>query len=146
MSTTGPLVSPPLLDPAPDWDRPGDPRNYREYLELWHGCTSWDLSKINSDPTVLINPRAGQTDADFGQGFYTTSVKRQARYWAWRRYYEILPGASGPPAIPLQPIVLRFRMPLVALAPLESLHFVLGHFDDERFWSLVQYCRQSPLG
>jgi len=23
---------------------------------------------------------------------------------------------------------------------------VLGDYDDERFWSLVQYCRQSPTG
>ncbi len=29
---------------------------------------------------------------------------------------------------------------------LESLQFVLGDYDDERFWSLVQYCRQSTPG
>jgi hypothetical protein len=23
---------------------------------------------------------------------------------------------------------------------MDSLHFVLGDYDDERFWSLVQYC------
>ena len=51
---------------------------------------------------------------------------------------------STSPGVPLQPIVLRFRLSLTSLAPLESLHFVLGDYDDERFWSLVQYCRQSP--
>ena len=49
-------------------------------------------------------------------------------------------------ACPLQPLVLKFRVPLQHLAPLESLHFVRGDYDDERFWSLVQYCRQSPPG
>jgi len=52
----------------------------------------------------------------------------------------------GPPGIPLQPVVLKFRLKLADMAPLESLQFVLGDYDDERFWSLVQYCRQSIRG
>ena len=43
-------------------------------------------------------------------------------------------------------MVLKFRLKLENLAPLESLHFVLGDYDDERFWSLVQHCRQSTTG
>ena len=144
MSTAGTSGSPPLLDPAPAWDRPGHPQNFREYHLLWHGCTSWDLNQIKSNTVILIDPRAGRTDVDFGQGFYTTSVKRQARHWAWKRYYKISAGTTGPPGVPFQPVVLRFRVPLAALAALESLHFVLGDYDDERFWSLVQHCRQSP--
>ena len=145
MSTGGSPV-PPLLDPAPDWDRPGDPSNYCQFLVLWHGCTSWDLNAIKSNPAVLIDPRAGRADTDFGQGFYTTSVKRQARHWAWKRYYDIPASAVGPAGIALQPVVLKFRLKLEDLAPLDSLHFVLGDYDDERFWSLVQYCRQSTAG
>jgi hypothetical protein len=135
-----------LLDPAPDWDRPGDPSNLRQFLVLWHGCTSWDLDAIRSNPSVLIDPRAGREDTDFGQGFYTTSVRRQARHWAWKRYYGIPASDVGPPGIPLQPVVLRFRLKLEDIAPLDSLHFVLGDYDDERYWSLVQYCRQSIAG
>jgi len=143
--STGGATVPPLLDPAPDWDRPGNPLDFRRFLVVWHGCTSWDLNAIQSSAS-LIDPRAGRVDTDFGQGFYTTSLKRQARHWAWKRYYDIPVGAVGPPGIPLQPVVLKFRLKLEELAPLESLHFVLGDYDDERFWSLVQYCRQSPPG
>jgi len=143
--STGGATTTPLLDPAPDWDRPGDPSDFRRFLVLWHGCTSWDLNAIQSNP-VMINPRAGRVDTDFGQGFYTTSVKRQARHWAWKRYYDIPASQVGPPGVPLQPLVLKFRVNLEDLAPLESLHFVLGDYDDERFWSLVQYCRQSTTG
>ena len=108
---TGGTTPPPLLDPAPDWDRPGDPANFSQFLVLWHGCTSWDLSKIRSNPS-LIGPRVGRVDSDFGQGFYTTSVKRQARHWAWTRYYDIPASARGPTGIPLQPVVLKFRLKL----------------------------------
>lgn len=146
MSTGGAAGSSPLLDPAPDWDRPGLTENLREYIVLRHGCTSWDLHNIQSNPVVLIDPRAGRTDVDFGQGFYTTSIERQARHWAWKRYYDIPLGTPGPPGVPLQPVVLKFRVPLVRLAGLEALHFVLGDYEDERFWSLVQYCRRSPPG
>ena len=90
-----------------------------------------------------IDPRKGREAADFGQGFYTTTYKRQARHWAWKRYYDIPASKVGPPGVPLQPVVLKFRLRLEDLAPKESLHFVLGDYDDERFWSLVQYCRQS---
>jgi hypothetical protein len=50
---------------------------------------------------------------------------------------------TGPPGILLQPVVLKFRVPLKKLAPLASLHFVLGDYDDERYWSFVQCCRQG---
>ena len=73
MSPGGPSRS--ILDPAPAWIRPGNPDDYRQYLILWHGCTSWDLSKIRAAPSG-IDPRAGRPDADFGQGFYTTTWER----------------------------------------------------------------------
>ncbi len=145
MSTGGATV-PPILNPAPDWNRPGAPLDFRLFLVLWHGCTSWDLNAIQSKPSVLIDPRAGRVDADFGQGFYTTSIKRQAQHWAWKRYFDIPTSAVGPPGVPLQPVVLKFRLKLENLAPLESLSFVLGDYVDERFWSLVQHCRQSTTG
>ena len=141
--STGGAAGPPILDPAPDWSRPGDPSDFCRFLVLWHGCTSWDRHAIQSNPSVLIDPRKGREAADFGQGFYTTTYKRQARHWAWKRYYDIPASKVGPPGVPLQPVVLKFRLRLEDLAPKESLHFVLSDYDDERFWSLVQYCRQS---
>jgi hypothetical protein len=146
VSTGGLRGSLPLLDPAPDWFRPGHQQDYCNAIILWHGCTSWDLNRITSNPSVLLDPRAGRADLDFGQGFYTTSRLRQARHWGWKRYFDSPLGPPGPPDIPLQPVVLKFRVPLSRIAPLESLHFVLGDYDDERFWSLVQYCRHSPPG
>ena len=146
MSTGGVQGSLPLLDPAPEWIRPGHDQNFCECIVLWHGCTSWDLEGIMADAAVLIDPRVGRTDLDFGRGCYTTSSQRQARHWSWKRYYDTPLGSPGHSGIPLQAVVLKFRVPLARLAPLDSLHFVLGDYDDERFWSLVQYCRQSPPG
>ena len=85
---TGGATVPPILDPAPDWNRPGDPSDFQRFLVLWHGCTTWDLNAIRSKPSVR-STRAGRVDVDFGQGFYTTSIKRQARHWAWKRYHDI---------------------------------------------------------
>jgi hypothetical protein len=42
-------------------------------------------------------------------------------------------------------VVIRLRVPLDRLARLDSLHFVLGDYNQDRFWSLVHHCRQSTL-
>ncbi|MGH7170051.1 MAG: hypothetical protein ACRELG_07235 [Gemmataceae bacterium] len=90
--------------------------------------------------------------ADFGRGFYTTTVERQSRQRAWDRFYKwqlLHPTGTGN-----QPVVLRFRvrrytLPSVkgaldeGLDKLVSLAFVLGDYHDEDYWSLVQHCRQS---
>jgi hypothetical protein len=131
---------PPILDPAPDWVDPGNADDPSRSIVLWHGCTSDDYRNIVASGG--IDPRVGRSNVDFGQGFYTTTRERQARHWAWERYFDAPLGTPGP----VSPVTLRFRVPLVDLAPLDSLHFVLGDFDDERYWSLVQYCRQSPGG
>ena len=127
-------VNPPILDPAPPWSPPRS-----SYVTLWHGCTGDDYAKMK--PPARIDPTKGQPQTDFGRGFYTTTFELRARHWAWKRYYD-LPVAKS--SAGNQPVILKFRVPLERLARLNSLRFVLGHYDAISFWSLVQHCRQSP--
>jgi hypothetical protein len=124
----------PILHPPTDW---ATTPAYSQFLELWHGCLKSDLKSIRKgiDPTVC------DPSTDFGRGFYTTTVKRQARSWAWKRYLDLSPRKRKRDV----PVVLRFRIRLERLARLESLFFVLGDYDQDRFWSLVHHCRQSTL-
>lgn len=135
---------PPILDPAPAWQP-----DVSDYVILWHGCTADDKNKIEAKG---IDPTIGRVNVDFGRGFYTTSLERQARQWAWDRYYDWQsknPGKTGN-----QPVVLRFRVRRYGVQPrtsdlddgldkLLSLQFVLGDYGAEDYWSLVQHCRQS---
>ena len=122
---------PPLLDPAPPWapDR-------SDHIVLWHGCTAASARNIDRNG---IDLKLGKCDVDFGQGFYTTTVKGQARQWAWIRYYDLSPAQQ----LGDQPAVVRFKVERGALGRLASLSFVLGDYGNLDFWSLVQHCRQS---
>jgi hypothetical protein len=120
-----------ILDPAPLWTVPRS-----RYIDLWHGCTMRDKQAIESSG---VDPMRGRPDTDFGRGFYTTTVERQARAWAWERFY----GPKYTRTTGNQPVVLRFRLDRYELAKLSTLAFVLGHYSIDDFWSLVQHCRQS---
>ncbi len=135
---------PSILSPAPPWQP-----DRSEFVILWHGCTMFDKEKIETDG---IDLSLCKVDTDFGRGFYTTTLERQARQWAWGRFAgwrNDNPGATGN-----HPVVLRFRVRRYGLAKsrkkldkgldkLLSLHFVRDDFDNVDFWSLVQHCRQS---
>jgi len=97
-------------------------------------------------------------DNDFGRGLYTTTLERQARQWAWERFYKWQ--AENPRKSGNQPVILRFRVrrfsdpnrPLTeslaahdGLDRLRSLQFVRGHYFDLDYWSFVQHCRQSTV-
>jgi hypothetical protein len=134
---------PTLLNPAQSWLAP-----LSEYVILWHGCTSVDKSHIEQ-LGIQLNHCA--VDSDFGRGFYTTTLERQARQWAWT-YYSWLsqnPGKTGN-----QPVVLRFQARRYSsttrvdaadagLDALNSLQFVIADYFAEDYWSFVQHCRQS---
>jgi hypothetical protein len=134
----------PLLNPAPPWQP-----DRSDYLILWHGCTAFDRRGIE---TGGIDLRYCAVDADFGRGFYTTTIERQARQWAWNRFnkWQLLhPTGKGN-----RPVVLRFRVRRSTLPrsrstldkgldKLTTLPFVLADYHYEDYWSLVQYCRQS---
>ncbi len=122
----------PILYPPPAWTTLSDS------VILWHGCTGNDYAQINNHGR--IDPTTGRPDSDFGRGFYATTRERQARQWAWKRYYDLPLDQQGGGN---QPITLRFRVPRDKLSQLESLCFVLGDFASEDYWALVHHCRQS---
>ncbi len=133
MSTGGAAPPhPPIIYAPPAW-----PAGSNHRIILWHGCTNDDLSSMKAHG---IDPALGKVDADFGRGFYTTTIERQARHWAWKRFYDI-PLAKR--TVYTHPVILRFGVPLDELGNLAALHFVGGGFDDEPFWSLVHHCRQT---
>lgn len=124
---------PPIYAPAPPWSPPRS-----RYIRLYHGCTSVDAANIATG----IDLTKCRIDTDFGRGFYTTTVRYQARQWAWTRFYD--------PAVarirPNQPVVLKFVLDRHQLADLLFISFVLGGRSKKSFWSLVQHCRQSTPG
>lgn len=121
----------PILAQASGWK---PPRN--KYVTLYHGCTTKDRDEIEKHG---VKPQLGRANTDFGQGFYTTTLERQAKHWAWARFYHPrFSRTSG-----YQPVVLTFHVERHQLAKLDVLSFQLGDYLQEDFWSLVQHCRQS---
>lgn len=134
----------PVLYAARTWQS-----DLSDYQILWHGCTVLDKDNLEKSG---INLAHCAVDTDFGRGFYTTTLERQARQWAWDRFYDWQ--ARNPTATGNQPVVLRFRVRRFSVTPYESdlddgldkllsLQFVRGDYDNEEFWSLVQHCRTS---
>ncbi|MBI3823714.1 MAG: DUF3990 domain-containing protein [Planctomycetes bacterium] len=134
--------APAIHNPAPSWHAPRS-----EYVVLWHGCTERDKDSIEHG----ISLAHCAVNTDFGRGFYTTTIERQAEHWAlgrledWQRKY---------PGLPNRAVKLRFRMRRYAaqkrpavhergMDTLKSLAFVVGDFHYEDYWSVVQHCRQS---
>jgi hypothetical protein len=66
---------PPILHPPPAWTT----SDYSRHVVLWHGCLRSQLRSIRHG----IDPTKGDPATDFGRGFYTSTVVRQARHWAW---------------------------------------------------------------
>ena len=64
-------ASVPLLHAAPPW-KP----DLSEYVILWHGCTVVAKNHIEAHGIDLARCAV---DTDFGRGFYTTTLQRQAR-------------------------------------------------------------------
>src|SRR2546425_11629306 len=91
-------------------------------LALFHGTLTVHVQGILQGVKIT----AGRRHTDFGQGFYTTTVERQARAWAWQlslRPVNQKRGAQG------QPVVLQFDVDREKLARLNFLCFVRGSFD-----------------
>lgn len=133
-----------ILNPAPPW---GPPRS--NHVVPWHGCTAFDKDAIEKND---IDLKCCAADTDFGRDFYTTTLERQARQWAWNRFYRWQ--KDNPRVKGNYPVVLRFRVRRYSvsnissdfdrgLADLESMAFVIGDYNNDDFWSLVQHCRRS---
>ena len=110
---------PPSFPPSP-WTN--------QLLSLYHGTLDMHV------PSILagVNVHHGRAHTDFGQGFYTTTVERQAQAWAWQLSQRI-PGSL--------PAVIRFNIDRDHLAALQCVWFVRGSVDADDFWSLIAYCR-----
>jgi Protein of unknown function (DUF3990) len=131
----------PILNPAPNWLSSASAT-----IKLYHGCTNQDRLSIETRrqpqgrPALYVDVRAGRIDSDFGRGFYTTTIERQARYWAWQRYYDPRYARTTGNS----PMVLVFEVERHLLAKLQSLSFAIAGYNSANgFWSLVQHCRQS---
>jgi Protein of unknown function (DUF3990) len=120
----------PLLHPAFPWQRPRSAQ-----LELWHGC----LENHRQDIERGIDLTRCQLNADFGQGFYLTTVRGQAEHWAWKRFVDA--ARTGP-----TPVVLKFELDRDEIAGLEGLQFVRADFFAVDYWAFVQHCRQNGSG
>lgn len=121
----------PILNPASPWVSPRS-----RTVTLFHGTTAKSAKAILQHGIDLSKCRP---QTDFGLGFYLTSLKRQARHWAWIRYFKLSFSEQSQD----QPAVLWLLLERISLAQLESLQFVLADYHFEDYWSFVQHCRQS---
>jgi hypothetical protein len=101
----------------PPWDG--------ERVTLYHGTVERHTASVLAG----VDLRLARARQDFGQGFYTTPLQRQAVAWALKAANRS--GVLGAPA------VIAFDVSLDDLARLDTLAFVRGEFEAERFWSLV---------
>lgn len=115
------------LLPTPNWTN--------QNIALFHGTVNTQVPSIFNG----IKITNGRQATDFGQGFYTTTVERQARTWAWVLSNQ----RTG-----TLPAVIRYDVDRDELARLNCLWFVRGNYDADDFWSFVFYCRlgMTPHG
>ncbi len=99
-------------------------------LILYHGTVDTEVGSILSG----IRVTRGRGYTDFGRGFYTTTIERQALAWGW------LLSQRRPRT---QPAVIRFDVDRDDFGRLESLPLVRAGFDADDFWSLVSHCRSG---
>lgn len=102
-------------------------------VSLYHGTLSVHARAIVASG---VNVSLGTADTDFGPGFYTTTLRRQAESWAWSLVQQHR-GSKG--------AVVQFDIDRDHLAQLETISFVRGDFDATDFWSLVTHCRTGGV-
>jgi uncharacterized protein DUF3990 len=117
------MVSSPIIYPPPPWTN--------QDVVLYHGTVDSAAGAIVSGP---IKTGLGRTHTDFGPGFYTTTLLRQAHTWAAQI------AATKPGTLPA---VVQLQLSRNDLATLQGLAFVRGDFDADDFWSLVHHCRNG---
>jgi hypothetical protein len=108
------------------------PRWKNQDLLLYHGTLDIHVTSIKN----AVNVARGNQNTDFGTGFYTTTVERQAQAWAGH-----LSQRSQWTANSGHPAVVRFIVKWELLAALEAIWFVRGNPDALDYWSLIFHCR-----
>jgi len=117
------MASNPIIFPPPPWTN--------QDIVLYHGTVDIFATAIVMGP---IRASLGRTHTDFGPGFYTTTLLRQAHTWA----AQIAASKPGTRAA-----VVELRVSRDELADLETLAFARGDFQADDFWSLIHYCRSG---
>lgn len=112
-----------MLYPPPPWTNAP--------VRLYHGTVKAHASAIIAGGVKIALGRSG---TDFGPGFYTTTLERQAQTWAFQLARQRKASHAA---------VVAIDVDRNALATLETLVFVRGDFDAEDFWSLVVHCRSG---
>lgn len=130
-------AAPPMPGIAPPHWRP----RFNRHIRLWHGT-------IRDHATAMLKPPyirhdIGRANTDFGRGFYTTTLEKQARQWAWLQHFASPAGVRRRRGN--QPMVIWFRVPWARLAALQSLALSVSDQSYDPYWSLVFHCRSSPL-
>ena len=106
-------------------------------LVLYHGTTDRYANAIVEE----VDVSKGKPYKDFGPGFYTTTLQRQAEYWAYQ-----LASAEAVSGKLVRPSVVRLQVSRTLVGELSHvLTFVGGYFEDEDFWSFVFHCRSGSL-
>lgn len=100
-------------------------------VRLYHGTVQPHAGRIVDAGVDLSRVQAG---TDFGPGFYTTTVERQAKHWAYRLATQQAATSAA---------VVRLDMDRDELARLDTLAFARGDFEAEDFWSFVVHCRKG---
>jgi hypothetical protein len=121
------MATPTIAYTPPPWTN--------QTLLLYHGTIQRNITSV----LATINVDRARSTTDFGRGFYTTTIERQARSWAW----ELSKRTRGAGHLPA---VIRFDVNRDDLAQLECLWFARGNVDAEDFWSLVFHCRSGRPG
>lgn len=120
------MATTPIVYPAPPWANPD--------IVLYHGAADTLVPAIVAGP---VQTSVGKPYADFGRGFYTTTILRQAHTWA----AQIAASRPGTHAAVIEIVVRRDD-----LASLETLAFVRGDFHADDLWSLIHHCRSGATG
>jgi uncharacterized protein DUF3990 len=119
------MSTPPVFQPTQPWTN--------QFIRLYHGTIAPNAAAMWRSGVKI---ELGRTGTDFGPGFYTTTIQRQAQSWAWQLANRRRTSA----------IVVYADLDREALAGLDSLAFVRGDFDAEDYWSLVTHCRSGGTG
>lgn len=101
-------------------------------ITLFHGTIATHIPRLLQG----IDVTKGNPQTDFGRGFYTTTVLRQAHSWAWQLAQRQAKAQPAP-----MPAVVAFDVDRNDLAGLEALWFVRGSFDADEFWGFIFHCR-----
>jgi uncharacterized protein DUF3990 len=118
--------------PPPPWSN--------QDLRLYHGTLNVHSQAIKRHVDVT----KGRLDSDFGRGFYTTTIRRQARAWSWQLAQDY--NANRIARSWAVPVVIEFRVKREELSRLRCLVFVRGSHDFDDYWSLVHHCRERGTG